>query len=265
MRNPVTIPAALLFNESLVITRPAARLRSGWMGLSVGLHLLAGGAFLVAPLFQIEKLEPPVIQPLIRIPVLLGGYTPAGPKGDPHGSTVKPPDHKMEPIKKLEIPVSAVTPPSPSDPHLEGKIPDENGSTGLPFGDKDGTDGGTGKPGDKGSGIPGMPLGKGDGPDTGVQEIVRAYNLTDPPVLISHEEPVYPETARSQGVEGNVYLELVVDEYGRVIDARILRSDNAMFNASALASVKRWKYTAARADGRAVRTYKTVTMRFTLH
>ncbi len=266
MRHPLATPAALLLNESLVITRPAARLRPGWMGMSVGLHLLAGAAVIVAPLFLGEKLDPPALRPYITIPVITGGYTPPPPKGDPRGSTAKEVVQKPEPAKVLTVPPLASTVLRPPDIAESPKEPGVADNSNLPYGDPNGEVDGPGKVGDIGSRDPSMLPGKSDGTDGAFTGILPAtYPVSKPPVLISHEEPAYPETARVQGIEGAVYLQVVVDEEGRVADAHIIRSDNALFNNAALAAVKRWKYTSPRADGRAVRVYKTVTMRFTLH
>lgn len=266
MRHPLATPAALLLNESLVITRPAARLRPGWMGMSLGLHLLAGAAVFVAPLFQMEKLAPPQLRTDFVIPVTLGGYTPPPPKGDPLGSRAEEVVQKPEREKIMTVPPLAPTvlrPPEIAESPNEPGVADNSK---LPYGDPKGEVDGTGKVGEIGTGDPSMLPGKGDGTDGPFTGILPAtYPVSNPPVLISHEEPAYPETARVQGIEGAVYLQVVVDEEGRVADAHIIRSDNALFNNAALAAVKRWKYTSPRADGRVVRVYKTVTMRFTLH
>ena len=100
----------------------------------------------------------------------------------------------------------------------------------------------------------------------GVENLtLKEYEVSEPPKLITRVDPSYPEQARQQGLEGKVFLELVVDEQGRVVDARILRSDNQLFERSARTAVMQWKYSPAHNNGRAVRTYKNVTVVFTLH
>ena len=265
MRNPLATPAALLLNESLLITRPAARLRSGWLGMSVGLHLLAGAAVFVAPLFQTEKLAPPQLRTDFVIPVILGGYTPPPPKGDPHGRDKQPANDKPDIVKK-DIKAPTFIPLSPQQPEIvnANKDSQESDVSNNPFGDPKGKPGGTGKIGDVEIGDPTQPAGPGGpGIPVGV-ETIRSYDLVDQPVLLSHVEPSYPEQARSQGITGTVILEVIVDENGQVVSARVTRSDNVMFDTPAIAAVKRWKYSIPRAGGRAVRIYKSVTMRFIL-
>jgi protein TonB len=263
-QHPLTTSAALLLNQSLLITAPASRLRAGWLGASIGLHLLAGAGLFLTPMFQFDSLERPSLDRKEVVGFLRAAAPPLRGNGQHHDAVqnnVKPP-----PVtdKGLKLPQLVQNKPETATQPIEAitKNPLDNPGPGD---DPDGVDNGVrGGKGDKNS-TSTNPEGRDLVDSNGPPGIVRAYDLTDPPVLVSHEEPVYPETARSQGIEGIVILELVVDENGRVMDARIMRSDNSLFNTSALAAVKRWKYTAARADGRAVRTYKTATIRFTLH
>jgi TonB family protein len=94
---------------------------------------------------------------------------------------------------------------------------------------------------------------------------LKEYEVSEPPKLRTRVDPAYPEQARQQGMEGKVFLELVVDETGSVIDARVLRSDNQLFERSARSAVMQWKYEPARNQGHPVRTYKNVSVVFSLH
>ena len=53
-------------------------------------------------------------------------------------------------------------------------------------------------------------------------------------------------------------IDVVVDETGRVVDARIYRSANRVYDAVLLESVKQWRYRPATKDGRPVK-YRRVT------
>jgi TonB family protein len=94
---------------------------------------------------------------------------------------------------------------------------------------------------------------------------IKTYLVTEPPKLIFKVDPIYPETARRKKVEGKVFLEIVVDEDGIVKDARVLRADDEILIPPSLEAVKQWKYQAAQNNGRPVRTYKNVTLVFSLH
>lgn len=97
--------------------------------------------------------------------------------------------------------------------------------------------------------------------------VFKEYEAEQPPQLIpeSRSNPCYPDLARQQGLNGKAVLEMVIDEQGVVVDARVIRSDNAIFNGVSLATVRRWRYLPALMNGRPVAVYKSVTLSFTLH
>lgn len=84
-----------------------------------------------------------------------------------------------------------------------------------------------------------------------------------PPKLIKAVDPVYPEEARKQGIEGIVILSAKTDEDGKVIDAMVLRSVPGLDEA-AIAAVKQWVYEPLILEGKAVKALFTVTVRFSL-
>jgi TonB family protein len=85
-----------------------------------------------------------------------------------------------------------------------------------------------------------------------------------PPVrLLKKVDPVYPEIARQAGVEGVVILEAETDTYGRVQDARILRSI-PLLDQAAIDAVKQWVYEPLVIDGVPRPATFTVTVRFRL-
>jgi len=83
------------------------------------------------------------------------------------------------------------------------------------------------------------------------------------PRLIKKVDPVYPEIARLAGVEGVVILEVKTDTYGRVQDARILRSI-PLLDQAAIDAVKQWVYEPLLIDGIPKPAIYTVTVRFSL-
>ena len=54
--------------------------------------------------------------------------------------------------------------------------------------------------------------------------------------------PAYPATARASGLEGEVVVEFVVDPLGRVHDARVVRSTEAVFEETTLRAVAHWRF-----------------------
>jgi TonB family protein len=85
----------------------------------------------------------------------------------------------------------------------------------------------------------------------------------EPPKLIKKVDPVYPEEARINGVQGVVILEAKIDEHGRVIDAMVLRSVPQLDQA-ALAALKQWVYEPLIIDGKPMKALFTVTVNFRL-
>jgi TonB family protein len=85
-----------------------------------------------------------------------------------------------------------------------------------------------------------------------------------PPKLLKMVEPAYPEEAIKAGVQGVVILEAKTDEYGRVVDALILRSI-PLLDQAAIDAVKQWVYEPMLIDGKPQKVLFTVTVRFDLN
>jgi len=79
--------------------------------------------------------------------------------------------------------------------------------------------------------------------------------------LISSAPPAYPPLARSQGVGGDVTLDALIDETGRVTKIKTISGPELLQQAAA-AAVRQWKYAPAALDGKAVPMHLTVTVKF---
>lgn len=66
-----------------------------------------------------------------------------------------------------------------------------------------------------------------------------------PPKIISSSTPTYPDSLRRRGVEGEVYVALLKDEQGKVIDTFIVQSSNKNLNEAAVQSVMSWQFSSA--------------------
>lgn len=74
------------------------------------------------------------------------------------------------------------------------------------------------------------------------------------PEIMTPALPVYPEQARSRGIEGSVVVEVHIDETGRVRDIQILEADPpGVFDAAVLEVYGQALYRPALLDGRPVR------------
>lgn len=64
--------------------------------------------------------------------------------------------------------------------------------------------------------------------------------------------PQYPSSALAKGLEGNVTVEFTILADGSISDAKILRSDAAVFNKAVLAAIKKSRYQPQMFDGQPV-------------
>ncbi len=85
------------------------------------------------------------------------------------------------------------------------------------------------------------------------------------PRIASRVEPVYPEQARKNGVEGKVILQAVIDDDGSVSDVEVLNSTDPVFDDAAVDAVRQWRWEPATSDGRPVTVYFTIVVQFSLN
>lgn len=90
---------------------------------------------------------------------------------------------------------------------------------------------------------------------------VRVGGFIRAPTKIADVAPVYPFTARQDGISGIVILELLVGSSGFVEDARVIRSV-PLLDEAALDAVRQWVYAPTIVNGVAAPVYYTVTVNF---
>ncbi len=83
------------------------------------------------------------------------------------------------------------------------------------------------------------------------------------PVALSQPRPPYPPDARSEGVEGTVVVQFLVQNDGSIGEVRVVRGDSRL-GAAVVEAVKRWKYEPATFEGRPVPTWRTASFPFRL-
>ena len=96
------------------------------------------------------------------------------------------------------------------------------------------------------------------------REPVKVKGGIRPPRLIKDVDPIYPEEARKAGKQGVVILEAATDKYGRVVDAKILRSVDPALDQAAMDAVKQWVYEPMIVEGTPRGIVFTVTVKFDL-
>ena len=81
----------------------------------------------------------------------------------------------------------------------------------------------------------------------------KAGELAFIPKALNPKTPPYPENLEEEGIEGSVTLELLISKEGKVLKAKVIKSDHELFSESALRTVKNYKFSAGKLkDGSAV-------------
>jgi protein TonB len=75
-------------------------------------------------------------------------------------------------------------------------------------------------------------------------------------------EPVYPETLRSTGREGDVVLELQIGVSGEVTKVEVKKSLGPEFDRAAIEAARQWEYAPAIFKGEPALMYLIVTVHF---
>ncbi len=84
------------------------------------------------------------------------------------------------------------------------------------------------------------------------------------PVLIHKVNPEYPEIARKARIQGVVILEAVITKDGTVENVKVLRGVHPILDQSAANAAQQWRYKPATLNGKPVKVYFTITVKFTL-
>ena len=94
---------------------------------------------------------------------------------------------------------------------------------------------------------------------------VRSDLLDNAPRTRTQIAPVYPYEAKVNGRPGEVVVEFIVDESGRVLEPRVVRSTDPIFEAATVRAVSKWRFEPGRRDGRVVRFRMAVPVAFALN
>jgi TonB family protein len=92
---------------------------------------------------------------------------------------------------------------------------------------------------------------------------VASLGHLEPCRLIHSVQPVYPQEAKEQHLEGNVELRVVVGTDGTVESVRVI-SGLPLLASAAMDAARGFRYTPAFLNGRSIETIQTVDMSFKL-
>jgi protein TonB len=93
----------------------------------------------------------------------------------------------------------------------------------------------------------------GEGKNRWGNGVVSSVLLDSAPHTRFQATPVYPFEAKRGGVRGEVVVEFLVDERGRVVEPRVVSSTDRIFEEATLRAVAKWQFEPGRRDGRIVR------------
>ncbi len=87
---------------------------------------------------------------------------------------------------------------------------------------------------------------------TQLDEPIRVSDSIQEKKLIKKVGPVYPESTWQFRVRGPVILEVVANEKGEVVEAKIVKGGNPVVQTSVYNAVKQWRYSPTYVDGKAI-------------
>lgn len=233
---------AELFRSELPAT--PIRRRASVLPVSIAAHVVAIAAVVIAPIFATAELpEPPRPLHYETVDVILPPPPPVSPVPRGPAPTSDPGKAPTEAPPEL-LPEPAIAPTG----HDAGPVVDGGFEPGMA-----GIDGGlTTRVVEPLPPPPAVPTGP-----------VKVGGQIKPPRRLVNVAPVYPSLAQQARVEGEVEIEAVIGEDGRVREARVTRG-KPLLNDAALTAVRQWTFTPTTLNDRPVAVVMTVTVVFTL-
>ena len=94
--------------------------------------------------------------------------------------------------------------------------------------------------------------------------MIPIQNVDSLPVAIQKMQPTYPVIAWEARIEGEVIINVLIDENGNVIQTAIIKEKKGStgFGKAAEKAVKQWKFKPALKDGVAVKVWKPIVVVF---
>ena len=75
---------------------------------------------------------------------------------------------------------------------------------------------------------------------------------------------IYPQAAKDQGIQGKVFVNVIIDEKGTVTETSILKSVNEDCDKAAMDAIKKTKFTPGIKDNKPVKSEVTIPVMFKL-
>jgi TonB family protein len=99
------------------------------------------------------------------------------------------------------------------------------------------------------------------------QDPIRIHEGMEEPEVTHKVDPAYPDEAKRAGLQGEVMVEVIIDENGLVQEAKVVEAieDAPMLSEAALVAIRQWEFAPTMVDGAAAKVLFTITVRFRLH
>lgn len=98
----------------------------------------------------------------------------------------------------------------------------------------------------------------------GQQQVPDNVLVDTQPEVRTPTSPVYPREALSKGLEGKVWVKILVDTIGIPAEVSILKSENDIFNESAMVAARQFRFSPALKDKKPVAVWVTMPFKFKL-
>jgi TonB family protein len=92
----------------------------------------------------------------------------------------------------------------------------------------------------------------------------NSVGLEKEPVVTNRVDPKYPELALRAAMEGKVIISALVNENGVVVDTRIIRTSDKIFEGPAREAARLWKFAPGVSKGKPVAVWVTIPFQFVL-
>ena len=168
--------------------------------------------------------------------------------------------NEPNPLEQLNIPAKELSAADLSAPGAIEGPPGPSVSQGSGSGGGAGTGTGTGIGPGQGSG-----LGPGSGGGTG-GGVYQPGNGVSTPVLVKEVKPAYTSDAMRAKVQGEVWLQCVVNTDGSITDIKVVRSLDSTFglDLEAIKAARQWRFRPGTRKGEAVPVQIVIALTFTL-
>ncbi len=101
-------------------------------------------------------------------------------------------------------------------------------------------------------------------PPPKVEKTYEFFAVEVKPKVVKQVEPEYPELARKAGIEGRVFVKVLVNEQGRVDTVIVLKATNPIFIKPAVAAAKQFVFTPGRQRDKPVKVWVAIPFIFRL-